>query len=68
MPTVTVSSKYRVVIPKEIRDSMGIQPGEKVQIFQHGDRIELVPVKEMKKMRGFLNGIDTTVNRDKNRA
>lgn len=68
MPTVTVSSKYRVVIPKEIRDSMGIQPGGKVQIFQHGDRIELVPVKEMKKMRGFLNGIDTTVNRDKNRA
>lgn len=68
MPKVTISPKYQVVIPKEIRESMGIQPGEKVQIFQHGDRIELVPVKKMKQMRGFLKGIDTTVSRDQDRV
>jgi AbrB family looped-hinge helix DNA binding protein len=61
LETVTVSSKYQVVIPRAIRQSLGIQPGQKVQAFLYGNRIEFVPLKPMRQMRGFLKGIDTTL-------
>jgi len=66
--TVTVSKKYQVVIPRTIRRSVGIQPGQKVQVFAYGNRIEYVPVQPMRRMRGFLKGIDTTVEREEDRA
>jgi AbrB family looped-hinge helix DNA binding protein len=67
MPKVTVSPKFQVVIPREVRDSLGIQPGEQLQVFRYGDRIELIPVRPIREMRGFLKGIDTTVERDPDR-
>ncbi len=68
MPSVTVSPKYQVVIPKDVRESMGIYSGQKIQVFIYRNRIELVPIKPMKKMRGYLKGIDTTIDRDKDRV
>ena len=68
MAVVTVSPKYQVVIPREVRNSMGIKPGEKVQVFQYEDRIEFIPVKKLSKMRGFVKGIDTAVKREKDRV
>ncbi|MDH5511059.1 MAG: AbrB/MazE/SpoVT family DNA-binding domain-containing protein [Nitrospinota bacterium] len=68
MAVVKVSPKYQVVIPLEVRKSMGITPGEKVQIFRYEDRIEFIPVRKLKKLRGFLKGIDTTVDRGEDRA
>jgi AbrB family looped-hinge helix DNA binding protein len=67
MPTVTVSPKFQVVIPQEIRQALDIRPGEKLQVFQSDNRIELVPVRPVREMRGFLRGIDTTVERDPDR-
>jgi AbrB family looped-hinge helix DNA binding protein len=67
MATVTVSPKFQVVIPKDVRDSMGIVSGQKIEILTYGNRIELIPIKPMKKMKGFLKGIDTEVERDKDR-
>lgn len=67
MPTVTVSPKFQVVIPQEIREAMAIQPGEKMQVFQYDNRIELIPIRPVREMRGFLRGIDTTVSRDPDR-
>jgi len=68
MTAVTVSPKFQVVIPKEIRDSMGIVSGQKIQILTYQNRIELIPIKPMKKMRGFLKGIDTDVTRENDRV
>ena len=68
MISVTVSLKYQVVIPKEVRESMGIVSGQKIQILTYQNRIELIPVQPMKKMRGFLKGIDTSVRRDRDRV
>jgi len=68
MPTVTVSPKYQVVIPREVRDAMKLRPGQKVAVFRYGSRIELVPIRPMREMRGFLKGIDTTVERDEDRV
>ena len=67
MPTVTISPKFQVVIPKEIRERLGLTPGQKVQTIVFDDRIELIPVRPVRKMRGFLKGIDTTVPREADR-
>ena len=68
MQTVTISPKYQVVIPKEIRERLGLLPGQKVQAIAYGGRIELLPVRPARQMKGFLKGIDTTVERERDRA
>jgi AbrB family looped-hinge helix DNA binding protein len=68
MAAVTVSPKFQVVIPKEIRKRLGLTPGQRIQIVVYGDRIELIPVKPIKRMRGFLKGIDTRVPREGDRV
>ena len=67
MKQVTVSSKFQVVIPREVRESMDIQPGTRVQVLQYENRIELIPLREPKALRGFIRGIDTEVRRDEDR-
>jgi len=68
MKSVTISPKYQVVIPREVRQSMEIKPGSKVQILLYENRIELIPMKNLRRMRGFLKGIDTTVERERDRV
>jgi AbrB family looped-hinge helix DNA binding protein len=68
MTAVTVSPKFQVVIPKEIRESMGIVSGQKVQILTYQNRIELIPLKPMKELRGLLKGIDTEIERESDRV
>jgi len=68
MTTITISPKFQIVIPKAIRDLMGLRPGQKVQAIAYEDRIELIPVRRMKDMRGFLRGIGTTVERERDRV
>lgn len=68
MHTVTVSPKFQVVIPRAIREALGLEPGQKVQAIQYQNRIEFIPLQPMKAMRGFLKGIDTSVPRDRDRV
>jgi AbrB family looped-hinge helix DNA binding protein len=64
MSTVTISPKYQIVIPINIRKSMKIKPGQKVQVIQFLDRIELIPVKPLSEMRGFLKGLENNFDRE----
>ena len=68
MEIVTVSPKFQVVIPRTVREALGIQPGQKIQVLQYDNRIEFIPTKNISEMRGFLKGIDTTVMRDEDRV
>jgi AbrB family looped-hinge helix DNA binding protein len=68
METVTVSPKFQVVIPKEMREALKLTPGQKVQALLYENRIELIPVRPVKQMRGFLKGIDTTIVREGDRV
>jgi len=68
MSEVTVSPKFQVVIPKDVRDVMGIVSGQKVQVLTYRNRIELIPLKPMKKLRGFLKGMNTEFIRDPDRV
>ncbi len=67
METVTISPKYQIVIPKQFRRRLGLCPGQKVQAIAYENRIELVPVRPVRKMRGFLKGLDPRVDRDDDR-
>ena len=67
METSTVSPKYQVVIPKKVRKQLGIKVGQKVQILPYNGRIEIIPIESIKKARGFLKGIDTKIEREKDR-
>ncbi len=67
MPIVRVSPKYQVVIPKEIRESLHLTPGQKIQVVQYENRIELIPERDIRELEGFLEGIDTSFSREKDR-
>lgn len=64
---VKLSSKYQVVIPRAIRDSLHLMPGQMMQVLAYGNRIELMPARTISEMRGFLKGIDTSVTREGDR-
>ncbi len=64
MTTVKVSPKYQIVIPKAVREQLGLRVGATLQVFLYDGRIEVIPVKDIRKMRGFLKGMDTTIDRD----
>lgn len=64
MDTVTVSPKFQVVIPQRVRERVGLKAGTKLQVISFDDRIELVPLRPMREMRGFLKGLDRSFQRD----
>lgn len=64
---VKVSPKFQVVIPKAVREPLGIRPGQRLQVVPYGDRIELVPVRKIGEMRGFLAGMDRRFERGPDR-
>ena len=68
MNTVLVSPEFQVVIPLTIRQSLGIQPGQAVQVIPYDNRIELIPVRPMPQACGLLRGINTTLDREPDRV
>jgi len=67
MATITISPKFQVVIPKEIRQKLNLKPGQKLQVIQLGDRIEFIVLKDIRDARGFLKGINTDIVREGDR-
>jgi AbrB family looped-hinge helix DNA binding protein len=67
MSSLTISPKFQVVIPKKIREKLGLTPGQKLEAILYNERIELIPVRPIKQMRGFLKGIKTRVEREADR-
>jgi AbrB family looped-hinge helix DNA binding protein len=67
MTTLTLSPKFQVVIPKHIREAMQLTAGMPMQVVQYGDRIEFIPVRPMKAVRGLFKGMDTTFEREDDR-
>lgn len=68
MARATLSPKYQVVIPKDIREALNLKPGTAFEIIKRNGSIELCPVVSAKEMRGFVRGIDTSVPRNADRV
>ena len=67
MEAVKISPKFQIVIPRRIRESLKLIPGQKVQVIQYHDRIELIPERKITAMKGFLKGINTNFNCEEDR-
>jgi AbrB family looped-hinge helix DNA binding protein len=67
MNKVTLSNKYQVIIPKEVREKIGLKAGVSFEVIAYSNRIELVPIKPMRSLKGILKGIDTNIIRDEDR-
>ena len=68
MHTVTVSPKYQVVIPKNIRKALKLRPGQKMKIVEYDGRIELIPDRHISELKGFLKGMNTDFEREEDRV
>ena len=68
MQIVTVSPKYQVVIPKAVRKSLQLRPGQKMQVIEYDGRIEFIPERDINELRGFLKGINTEFEREEDRV
>ncbi len=68
MQTVIVSPKYQVVIPKAIRETLKLKPGQRMRVIEYDNRIELIPDREISELRGFLKGIDIEFSRERDRV
>lgn len=68
MNTVVVSPKFQVVIPKEIRENVGLKAGTVLEVITYGNRIEFVPIQPMKNLKGLFKGINTEIEREENRV
>jgi AbrB family looped-hinge helix DNA binding protein len=67
MSQVTVSPKYQIVIPRKIRESMKIRPGQKLIMVAEERSIRLLPERSIKEMEGFLRGITGEFEREPDR-
>ena len=68
MQSVTVSPKYQIVIPRTVRKALNLRPGQKMQVVEYAGRIELIPERDIKELRGFLKGINAEFKREKDRV
>jgi AbrB family looped-hinge helix DNA binding protein len=68
MQTVIVSPKYQIVIPKAIRETLKLKPGQRMRVIEYDNRIELIPDREISELRGFLKGIDIEFSREGDRV
>jgi bifunctional DNA-binding transcriptional regulator/antitoxin component of YhaV-PrlF toxin-antitoxin module len=64
METIVVSPKFQVVIPLTIRKACALHAGQHVRIVHYDNRSELIPLKEITSRRGFLKGIETSIERE----
>lgn len=67
MQAVKLSPKFQVVIPRPVRDHLRLVPGQKMQVIEYGERIELIPERSISDLRGFVKGIDTSFERENDR-
>jgi len=67
MSSVKVSPKFQIVIPRDVREPLGLYPGQEVEVVLHDGRITLIPVRPIRELRGFLRGMDTDIERDADR-
>ncbi|MCY4398687.1 MAG: AbrB/MazE/SpoVT family DNA-binding domain-containing protein [Gemmatimonadetes bacterium] len=68
MTIVTISSRYQIVIPKDVRERLDLKAGQKMQALPYKGRVELIPLEPIEAARGFLRGLDTTVPREGDRV
>jgi AbrB family looped-hinge helix DNA binding protein len=66
MATATLSSKFQLSLPKSLRESMNLQPGQQFELIRTGDIIQMVPKTSIRDLRGRARGAKADEYRDRN--
>ena len=64
MTQVTLSSKYQIVIPEDVRVQLDLKPGQRIQVWALDGQVVAVPVRPLKEAFGMFPGLDTSDLRD----
>lgn len=64
MSSVTLSSKYQIVIPSDVRKAMNVKPGQEFWVLYESGQIKLIPKRDIRELRGTLKGMDTNIERE----
>lgn len=67
MEQVTISPKFQVVIPKKIREKLGLKAGQKIEAIEYNGIIQLVPVKTADELKGLLGDVEIEIDRETDR-
>ena len=67
MNTVTLSNNYQIDFPKDISETHGLEAGDSFEFISYNNRIELIPIRPIKKLKGIFHGIDTNIIREEDR-
>lgn len=67
MEQVTISPKFQVVIPRSVRERLKLRPGQRVQVIPYEGRIEIIPLRPARELRGSLPGMPTDLTREGDR-
>lgn len=67
MTTVTVSPKFQVVIPLDVRRRLGLEPGMKLMVVEFNGGLRMTPLKPPSALRGIARGLSATVEREPDR-
>jgi len=62
--TVTVSPKYQVVIPSDVRERLKLKPGQKVAVIEKDGVVHLVPIRPLRELKGMASGVTSKGIRD----
>ncbi len=65
MASTTISPKFQIVIPKEVRDKLHLSPKQRLQVLEKGGVITLVPEVSLKSLKGVLKGMSKEGIREK---
>lgn len=68
MSTVTLSPKFQVVIPLAVRERLALKPGMKMIVLDVPGGLRLMPIQPATALRGIARGIDTRVERERDRG
>ncbi|CAN5777344.1 hypothetical protein BH23GEM3_BH23GEM3_04190 [soil metagenome] len=67
MEKVILSPKFQVVIPRSVRELLNLKPGQQIQVIPYENRIEFIPLRSARELRGSLRGMSTDLTRDPDR-
>jgi len=67
MNTVTLSKNNQLDFPQNISELYGLETGDTFEFISYNNRIELIPLKPIKKMKGIFQGINTNIIRENDR-
>ena len=67
MTSVTLSSKYQIVVPLDVREPLGLKPGARLSVLRVGRTIQVVPIPTLAHLQEQLRGCGSDLPQEPDR-